>query len=381
LVILYSTPSSSSVERISNIPCLELGEVNVPTYDVWLMNTSSTTSSWRTFVQFDRSLFRRLVVMVDSNGDWRLSATSGQLAGYFVSEANGGIFHIQSSLLFVPTISLTPYSRGQHSGRVICDTHKGPISVGELTLWQCNGANGPWEYEDSMIVITGSTTTNSILISDSRLTIQFLEVSVNSSHPFVAINSSIKISFEGSNVFESRSEISSGIECSSESNISFSGSSNSLLRATGGLMGSGIGSGVNSNCNSIIFHNGSYEARGGLGAGIGSGHAVGGSSSVRSVVIFDGNITSTNSGSGGSGIGSGYGYYGNSSVMNLTILNGNITSKASGYGGSGIGSGYGYYGNSNVMNLVILNVVSYPRIQLLVVPGLVQGLVNMVIRV
>jgi hypothetical protein len=38
LIILYSTSSSSPVERISNVSCLELGGVNVPTYDVWLMN-------------------------------------------------------------------------------------------------------------------------------------------------------------------------------------------------------------------------------------------------------------------------------------------------------------------------------------------------------
>jgi hypothetical protein len=88
-------------------------------------------------------------------------------------------------------------------------------------------------------------------------------------------------------------------------------------------------SGVNSDYNSITLHNGSYAATGRSGPGIGSGYATGGSSSVQSVLIFDGNITSTNSGYGGPNIGSGHGDYGNSSVMNLTISNGNITSLLS----------------------------------------------------
>jgi hypothetical protein len=86
---------------------------------------------------------------------------------------------------------------------------------------------------------------------------------------------------------------------------------------------------VNSNCNSITLHKGSYEATGRSGAGIGSGYAPGGSSSVQSVLIFDGNIASTNSRFGGPGIGSGHGDQGNSSVMNITISNGNITSLLS----------------------------------------------------
>jgi hypothetical protein len=46
-VISYSTSPSSPAERISNVPCLELGEVNVPTDEVWPKSVSRATSSWR----------------------------------------------------------------------------------------------------------------------------------------------------------------------------------------------------------------------------------------------------------------------------------------------------------------------------------------------
>jgi hypothetical protein len=110
LVILYSTSSLSSVERISNVPCLELGEVNVPTYEVWLLNISSTTSSWRKSLSFNSSAVRRLLILVESPGDYLISAAAPFGGGYLVSGDGTATFSIGSTLTFRSEVHLIPFA-------------------------------------------------------------------------------------------------------------------------------------------------------------------------------------------------------------------------------------------------------------------------------
>jgi hypothetical protein len=83
LVILHSI-SSSSIERTSNISSLELGEVNVPTYDVWSINISCTTSSWLEPLSFNSFAIWCLLISVESPNDCRISAAVSFQCGYLV---------------------------------------------------------------------------------------------------------------------------------------------------------------------------------------------------------------------------------------------------------------------------------------------------------
>jgi hypothetical protein len=100
LVILYSTSSSSSIERISNIPCLEHGEVNFLTYGVWSMIISSRNSSWRKSLSFNSSSVRRLLISVESQNDYLISASNPFESGYLVAQDGNGTFSIASTLAF-----------------------------------------------------------------------------------------------------------------------------------------------------------------------------------------------------------------------------------------------------------------------------------------
>jgi hypothetical protein len=204
---------------------------------------------------------------------------------------------------------------------LVCDVSAGSVVISGSNVRECNGTissialNGP-------LVIAGSTTTNRVVISDAEVTVRLSNVVMNSLIPFVCNKSSVAVWTEGANVVRAADDRSSGIECTSESNMSLFGLRDGSLRAIGGKYGAG----PDSLCNSVRIENGSYDAEGGaFGTGIGSGYSSfrNGTSRVNFVTIVDGNVMARG-GYGGSGIGSGYGEYGTSSVMNLTILNGNI---------------------------------------------------------
>jgi methionine-rich copper-binding protein CopC len=88
-----------------------------------------------------------------------------------------------------------------------------------------------------------------------------------------------------------------------------------------------------------------------FGAGVGTGLAELGHSTIGNLTIVNGTVIATSIDSG-AGIGAAYGEYGTSSVETLTILNGNISAVAVTYG-AGIGAGYVNRGNSTVQNLTI----------------------------
>jgi hypothetical protein len=110
LVILYSTSSSSSIERISNVSCLELGEVNIPTYDVWLMNIPSTTSSLRISLSFNSSAVRRLLISVESPNHYLILAVAPFEGGYLVPGDGTGTFSIGSTLAFYGEVHFIPFA-------------------------------------------------------------------------------------------------------------------------------------------------------------------------------------------------------------------------------------------------------------------------------
>jgi hypothetical protein len=129
----------------------------------------------------------------------------------------------------------------------------------------------------------------------------------------------------------------------------------------GAAIGSGLaggGSGISA-VDRLTILNGTVEATGSNSPGIGAGYGQksGCDSRVGSLTIVDGNITATATSSavseGGAGIGSGTAWNGNSTVGRVTILNGTIRARA--WKGAGIGGGFGFKGNSTVFELIIAN--------------------------
>jgi hypothetical protein len=124
------------------------------------------------------------------------------------------------------------------------------------------------------------------------------------------------------------------------------------------LRGAGIGSGYAwngfSTLNNLTIKNGTFNVTGlGSGPGIGSGFTDYGNSSVDNIVIENG-VFAVVAGSYAAGIGTGYSNYGNSTINTLTILNGFFRINSS-IGGAGIGTGYTRSGNSTLRSIRIAN--------------------------
>jgi hypothetical protein len=114
-------------------------------------------------------------------------------------------------------------SGGNHKFSMsVCNVSAGSVVVSGSNVRECNGTstsitlNGP-------LVIAGSTATNRVLISDADVTIRLSNVLINSSIPFVCNKSSVEVWIEGANVVRAADELSPGIECRSESNLSLLG--------------------------------------------------------------------------------------------------------------------------------------------------------------
>jgi hypothetical protein len=135
--------------------------------------------------------------------------------------------------------------------------------------------------------------------------------------------------FDGVNEIESTASEASGVDCQGWSNLTFSGSSHASLFVRGGSLAAGIGPGMKSTCNSLLFINGSYSVSGETGIGSGPGCQCP----------------------------TGYRYFqcdrnccGDSVLNNLTIVNADIAAK--GTDGAGIGYDWGKNGSSLVGSLI-----------------------------
>jgi hypothetical protein len=189
----------------------------------------------------------------------------------------------------------------------------GPVVIASQVL-QCNDDSVTTPL-NSPLQITGTSSTNGISISKSRVDVVFSDLSIQGGNPFIISDSSVSLSFQGSNTISSRSAERAGIECSSWSNISISTLPDAILSVDGGYLAAGIGTGRNGSCDSLPIRNGSFIVSG--GTAIGSGHGL---STVLNLTITDGNISARGSYSG-SGIGSGFSSSGETSkVKNLTSL-------------------------------------------------------------
>jgi hypothetical protein len=76
MTAIYSTSSPSSVEKVSNVTYVELGDVNRAAHDAWDLSSSSTTTSWPKSVQFDISFFRHVLIVGEGPNDSLISAAA-----------------------------------------------------------------------------------------------------------------------------------------------------------------------------------------------------------------------------------------------------------------------------------------------------------------
>jgi hypothetical protein len=176
-------------------------------------------------------------------------------------------------------------SNGRHR-MTLCDVALGPVIVSGNTLFECNGTDFFIASPD--LIITGETSEHGVEIVDSQLHVTLSDADIGSSSPFACISSSVELLLEGDNIVTSSSGGVPAIECRALSNITFYTRFDGSLTAVAGPDGAGIGAGRGSHCHSLVFVNGTFTARGNVGAGIGSSSS---DSSVNSIIIVGGNIS------------------------------------------------------------------------------------------
>jgi hypothetical protein len=152
-------------------------------------------------------------------------------------------------------------------------------SLGRASFGQHEQADMQWnDLLDSSLNLScdGSSSVRSVAILNSNVTIEFFNVaitlSIQSSPSAVTIvSSTIQLVMASSNAFHSSSHETSGIECSSGSNITLQQASLGSLSASGSSMAAGIGLRRTNLCSSVTITNGSASATVLSGPGIGSG--------------------------------------------------------------------------------------------------------------
>jgi hypothetical protein len=258
----------------------------------------------------------------------------------------------------------------------ICNVARGPVDVTDGLL-RCNETVAPLPAH-SRIVIFGHTTDYGVTVTNSTVSLELSSVNITSDEPFLSIGSSVDILFSGTSELISSSANATAVDCSSLSNLTFSGTPGGLLIVAGGSSSTGIGAGNGSSCGSLTFLNGSYLVTGSSGIGAGPGP-----SSVASIAILGGHVTATGTlgaaiGSGrsdssgnstvgalligsavvtaanslvGAAIGAGSCVSGASSVGALSVVAGTVTANAS--LGAAVGSGFAQNGSSDVEELTI----------------------------
>jgi hypothetical protein len=222
-----------------------------------------------------------------------------------------------------------------------CDISNGDLTI-TLTGITCGSDSNP--YTDQ-VSVSGSSSLNSIYITDVTLALHISSVTLSSPTPFLINSSDVTVSFFGSSLFAASAAGSAGIECSGYSTISFSTNDiTSELKATGATGGAGIGTSQNGACGYLSFWNGTVIATGGAGApGIGSGRAENGNSTLDHVHLYNGTFTIA----GTPGYGAGDAENGRSRVNKLHISAGDISV-------TGIGAGHAEdFGESSLGELLI----------------------------
>ncbi len=198
-------------------------------------------------------------------------------------------------------------------------------------------------------VITGSTTVNSISVSngiegDIYITLEDVNIDVSAVDYACAFSvgegSSVILTLKGTNTLKSGAN-TAGLAVPSTASLRIAEDSAGELTAVGGAIGAGIGGGNMSNGGSITIQGGTITAMGGLaGAGIGGGQFGDGGN-----VTIEGGIVTATSEFGGAGIGGGN--IGNGG--NVTIEGGTVTA-AGGYRGAGIGGGINGSGGNVIIS-------------------------------
>ncbi len=167
-----------------------------------------------------------------------------------------------------------------------------------------------YTHSDDTPVITGSTTSNRIIITaeptcTARVTLSNVTITIPNNHYYSGV-AAINISGEGKAVIELDGDntvvsgtLAAGVNIYNNSFLEIGG--NGSLNVTGGEAGAGIGGGTNQSARNIKITGGTVIATGGVGgAGIGGGQ----NGACSDIEISGGTVIATG-GDGGAGIGGG----------------------------------------------------------------------------
>lgn len=197
--------------------------------------------------------------------------------------------------------------------------------------------------ETSDTIIIGSSTENTVSISDADVTLSDVTIDASSTgEAAVSASGDVTIELEGDNTLISGSG-HAGLESNAATEndkLTITDTDNDgTLNATGGSMAAGIGGGRDNGTNVTIEGGKSITASGGnYAAGIGGGGLGGGSTKEleSNVTISGGTLTDIKGGNfGGAGIGGGE----QNAKTTVTITGGTIENVKGGTHGAGIGGG------------------------------------------
>ena len=195
------------------------------------------------------------------------------------------------------------------------------------------GDNEAQQSGNLYITTDGSTTTNTLTIEGGTTAakVTLHNVNIDASGAAVSVSGDVELIISGTNTLQSGWGHAGVEKADDNGTLTISGSGE--LKAYGGNLGAGIGSGSEKGCSNIVIESGTITAKGGnLGAGIGGGQLAAG----QNITIRDGNVTAI-PGREAAGIGGGS----RGDGKNITIEGGTVYAESGGGNGPAAAIGGG----------------------------------------
>jgi hypothetical protein len=105
LVVLYTTTASSPNEPLAGMQVLDLGRVTGGNDHVWNLLFALDLSSWTKQIRFDASRIQRVLLSVESAGNYRVSAVSQSLVCSLTAQDQLHAFPVTNGTAFYPDVT------------------------------------------------------------------------------------------------------------------------------------------------------------------------------------------------------------------------------------------------------------------------------------
>jgi hypothetical protein len=319
-VVLLSSVIANAVSPVSIGGAVQIGSLTFPTLAKWELSFGGSNGKK---VVVDAARTRSLLISL-SPGEYTVTASSGGYRGRVELPGGDAVFRVPGSVTaFFPQAGIvlespSPVPVPPPSLLLACDLTLGNVVISENRILQCSGRMDSLRFAWPLTV-SGSTSVNSIIVSDSFAAIQLQDVQLRGPTPFFVGGSELEITIVGQNRIESAG---TGIECS-EAEISLESVSGGRL-VVAGRSGPGLGVDGNGRCSQIDLRNAIVNASGSVG--IGSGIARGQEASLGRLEISGSRVVAV--GTAGPGIGAGSAVAGGRSIVGeLTIVNSTVNAS------------------------------------------------------